>query len=54
MRIYGNRGPEVAQVDTDMIAFNVSPEELEVISEYLVAAIVTRCLMEFGQAPEVE
>ena len=57
MEIYGNREIDtrgIARVDVDIVAHHVSPDEAEMIAEYLVSAIVTRCLMEFGQAPEIE
>ena len=44
---------DIAYVDTNIIAFHVSEEESENVGEYLVTAIITRCMMEFGETPEV-
>lgn len=55
MEVYGNqRDFDTARVDTDIVAFHVSPDEVDDIGDYLVSAIVTRCLLEFGQAPIIE
>ena len=55
MRVYGNKDKlDIAYVDIDIIAFHVDESEVEVIADYLAAAITTRCLMDFGQAPEIE
>lgn len=55
MYLYGNkpRIEDAAIIDHDVVAFNVSNEERDEIGEFLIAAIVTRCLMEFGQTPDI-
>ena len=55
MKIFGNqkRVNDVAKIDTDIIGFHVTDEDIEYVAEYLTAAIVTRCLMEFGETPEI-
>ena len=44
---------KTAYIDTDFIAFHVEEDDVEEIAAYLVSAIVTKCLMEFDQTPEI-
>lgn len=44
---------QTAYIDADFIAFHVEEEDVEEIATYLVSAIVTKCLMEFNQTPEL-
>ena len=55
MRFYGNKKQilDVAEIDTDIIAFDVPEDEVEVIVDYLVSAIMTRSIMEFGETPVI-
>ena len=54
MRVYGNKTElDIARVDTDIIAFMVEPEEVDDIVEYLVSAIIARCVYEFGASPKI-
>ena len=42
-----------AYVDTDMVAFHVDKNDVNAIVEYLISAIVTNCLTEFGETPDI-
>ncbi len=56
MIVFGNSNKEkknIARVDTDIVAVCVLPDEVNDIVEFLTAAIITRCLMEFGETPEI-
>ena len=56
MIIYGSRKVElkdVAKIDVDIIALCVQDDEVEEVVEFLVAAIATRCLLEYGIPPEI-
>lgn len=46
------RNKYTPRIDHDLIAMVNDPEDVELTSEYLIAAIVSRCLMERGQPPE--
>ena len=41
-----------AYVDTEMVALHVDAEDRDEVVEYLIATIVTKCIMECGDAPE--
>lgn len=46
--------PEAGKVDTDIIGFNISPDDdIEHIIEYLISSLITKCLMEHGTVPEI-
>ena len=42
-----------AEIDRDIIAFHVDDEDRDTVTEYLVAAIVTKCIIQFGETPEI-
>ena len=42
-----------AYVDTEMVAFHVDAEDREAVVEYLIATIVTKCVIETGETPDI-
>ena len=44
---------QTAEIDKDIIAFHVEEEDKDTVTEYLVAAIVTKCIIQFGETPEI-
>ena len=57
MIIFGNQKADLgaAKVDKDIIAFDVRPDEVEAIVQYLTQMISHRAMMEFGMpAQEIE
>ena len=42
-----------ATIDLEIVAFHVNAEDREDVAEYLLAAIVTKCIIEFNEAPEM-
>ena len=56
MKFYGNRFmmiKDAAEIDHDIIAFNVAEEDVEEVTDYLLAAIITKSIMETGMQPEL-
>lgn len=44
---------KTAYVDEDFVAFHVEEEDVETVVTYLVSAIVTKCLVQFEETPEI-
>ncbi len=42
-----------AEIDKDIIAFHVDEEDRDTVVEYLVAAIVTKCIIQFSETPDI-
>ena len=42
-----------ARIDEDFVAFHVEEEDVETVVTYLVSAIVTKCLVQFEETPEI-
>ena len=42
-----------AYVDTEMVAFHVDAEDREAVVEYLLTTIITKCIIEFEETPEI-
>ena len=56
MKFYGNRYmiiKDIAEIDQDIVAFNVVEEDVEEVTDYLLAAIITKSIMETGMQPEI-
>lgn len=53
MAIFNNRSMEydTAEIDGDIVAFNVTEKDAENVANYLAAAIMAQCMMEYGSAP---
>ena len=47
------RNLDAATLDIDMVAFHVDEAEMEDVVDYLVAAIMARCMLEFGDTAEI-
>ena len=44
---------DTARIDEDFVAFHVVEEDVETIVTYLISAIVTKCLVQFEETPEI-
>jgi hypothetical protein len=53
MALFNNRSMEydTAEIDVDVIAFNVTEKDAENVANYLAATIMARCMMDYGIAP---
>ncbi len=54
MEFYASKKVEIdaARVDVDIVAFHVGPEDVEMISEFLIQEICNRSLTVYGISPE--
>ena len=55
MEIYKNinNRRQGSTIDLDMVAFHVHDRDLDDIIDIMMTAIITRCIMEFGEPPTI-
>ena len=45
--------PDIAYIDTEMVAFNVQEDQVSAVTDILIVSIGTRCMVEHGIPPEI-
>ena len=55
MNLFKNRQTNLRanEVDTDIIAFNVTEEDMDEIVDYMIASLMAKSLAEFGETPDI-